>query len=60
MKDTCPSEEILKLYRSLGGEIITTGSDAHYLDQIADASQYLYLPEWTPRAVLDWLLYGGE
>ena len=39
---------------------LIVNSDAHYLDQIADASQYLYLPEWTPRAVLDWLLYGGE
>lgn len=26
---TTPTAEILKLYRSLGGEIITTGSDAH-------------------------------
>ena len=44
----------------LAGVRTITGSDAHYLDQIADASQYLYLPEWTPRAVLDWLLYGGK
>ena len=42
------------------GAAVLRGSDAHHLDQIADASQYLYLPEWTPRAVLDWLLYGGE
>ncbi|MBD5155128.1 MAG: histidinol-phosphatase HisJ family protein [Oscillibacter sp.] len=29
LKDTTPSVEILKLYRSLGGEIITIGSDSH-------------------------------
>jgi histidinol-phosphatase (PHP family) len=32
IRDGCgpfPSEEILRLYRSLGGEIITIGSDAH-------------------------------
>lgn len=29
MKDTMPSTEILKLYRSLGGEILTIGSDSH-------------------------------
>lgn len=30
-----PCEEILKLYRSLGGEIITVGSDAHKPEDIA-------------------------
>ena len=35
------------------------GSDAHYLDQIRDAHQYMELEERTPRAVLDWLLAGG-
>ena len=32
LRDGCgpfPSEEILRLYKSLGGEIVTTGSDAH-------------------------------
>ena len=32
LRDGCgpfPSEEILRLYRALGGEIVTTGSDAH-------------------------------
>lgn len=29
LKDLTPAEEILKLYRSLGGEIITIGSDSH-------------------------------
>jgi len=31
-----PSYEILKLYKELGGEIITIGSDAHHLIHIAD------------------------
>ena len=31
------------------------GSDAHYLDQILDAHQYMTVPERTPKAVLDWL-----
>ena len=32
IRDGCgpfPSEEILRLYRSMGGEIVTLGSDAH-------------------------------
>ena len=29
LKDTMPSREILRLYRELGGEIITIGSDSH-------------------------------
>ena len=35
MKETCPSEAILRLYRTLGGEIITTGSDAHCPEHVA-------------------------
>lgn len=38
LRDGCgpfPSEEILRLYRSLGGEIITVGSDAHKPEQAA-------------------------
>ena len=35
-------------------------SDAHYLDQILDAHQYMELPERTPKAVLDWLRAGGR
>ncbi|MCI8284939.1 MAG: histidinol-phosphatase HisJ family protein [Firmicutes bacterium] len=45
MSCTCPSEEILRLYLSLGGEILTMGSDAHTPDKIADhfefAAEYL-------------------
>lgn len=29
LTDTTPSQDILKLYRKLGGEIITIGSDSH-------------------------------
>lgn len=29
LKDTTPSEDILKLFKQLGGEIITIGSDSH-------------------------------
>ncbi len=42
---TLPSKSILKLYRDLGGEIITTGSDAHVPhavgQNIADAQELL-------------------
>ena len=34
------------------------GSDAHYLDQIRDAHQYMALPARTPQAVLAWLRAG--
>ncbi len=32
-----------------------TACDAHYLDQIPDAHQYMHLEEMAPGAVLDWL-----
>lgn len=32
--DTMPSFEMLKWYRECGGEIITAGSDAHYLEHV--------------------------
>lgn len=45
LKDTTPSRDILRLYKDLGGRIITIGSDAHntaYLgDHIADAQRIL-------------------
>ena len=45
MRCTCPSEEILRMYRQMGGEIIVIGSDAHTPDRITDhfdyASEYL-------------------
>ena len=36
LKDTTPSREILKLYKDLGGKIITMGSDAHSIKYLAD------------------------
>ncbi|MBR5049143.1 MAG: histidinol-phosphatase HisJ family protein [Erysipelotrichaceae bacterium] len=36
LKDTQPSRRILKLYRDLGGRIITVGSDAHRTEYVAD------------------------
>lgn len=45
LEDTQPSREILRLYKDLGGRIVTIGSDAHstqYLgDHIADANKIL-------------------
>lgn len=34
-KETLPSLAVLKFYRSLGGEIVTVGSDAHYTKDVA-------------------------
>ncbi|MEE8392254.1 MAG: histidinol-phosphatase [Anaerolineae bacterium] len=34
MSETCPSLEVLRWYRELGGEILTFGSDAHTLDKV--------------------------
>lgn len=36
LKDTTPSGKILKLYKDLGGRILTTGSDAHTVRYLAD------------------------
>lgn len=36
LTDTQPSKKILKLYKDLGGKIITVGSDAHNTKQLAD------------------------
>lgn len=36
LTDTMPSRDILKLYRFLGGDIITIGSDAHNTEYIGD------------------------
>lgn len=35
LNDTTPSNDILKLYKSLGGSIVTLGSDAHKEEDIA-------------------------
>lgn len=36
LKDTQPSKAILKLYKDLGGKIITVGSDGHSMQYVAD------------------------
>ena len=36
LKDTQPSRAILKLYKDLGGKILTAGSDAHFSKVLAD------------------------
>lgn len=36
LKDTQPSKDILKLYKDLGGKIITVGSDAHKTEYLGD------------------------
>lgn len=42
MKDTMPDMYLLKLYRELGGEIITVGSDAHLLEHVGVVSRKGY------------------
>ena len=39
---TTPTEEILRIYRRLGGEIITVGSDAHRPDHVGHALPWAY------------------
>ncbi len=41
LKDLTPSIDILKLYRQLGGEIITTGSDSHRAEQVGTQIPYV-------------------
>lgn len=36
LSDTMPSKDILRLYKDLGGKIITIGSDAHSTKYLAD------------------------
>lgn len=42
LPDLTPSRYILKLYKELGGEIITTGSDSHNTEQVAVKFDYIY------------------
>lgn len=42
LPDLMPSTNILKLYKNLGGEIITVGSDSHTPDQIATKFDYVH------------------
>ena len=40
LNDLTPSRDILKLYRELGGEIITIGSDSHRAEQLGQYIQF--------------------
>ncbi|MBR5340592.1 MAG: histidinol-phosphatase HisJ family protein [Erysipelotrichaceae bacterium] len=42
LSDTQPSRNILKLYKDLGGRIITVGSDAHRTEYLADHIRDVY------------------
>lgn len=42
LKDTQPSRAILRLYKDLGGKIITVGSDAHSTKYVADHLDDVY------------------
>lgn len=42
LPDLTPSRHILTLYKDLGGEIITTGSDSHNPTQVAYNFDYIY------------------
>ena len=42
LKDLTPSTYILKMYKDLGGEIITTGSDSHITSQVAFKFDFIY------------------
>lgn len=42
LPDLTPSRYILNMYKELGGEIITTGSDSHMPSQIAYKFDYIY------------------
>ncbi len=41
LEDLTPSRDILKLYRELGGEIITIGSDSHRAEQVGAMIPYV-------------------
>lgn len=42
LPDLTPSRSIINMYKDLGGEIITTGSDSHHPSQIAYQFDYIY------------------
>ncbi len=42
LKQTLPSIEVLKLYHDLGGEILTIGSDSHFVDHVGANIQDAY------------------
>lgn len=42
LDDLTPSREIIRLYRELGGEIITVGSDSHAEEHVGCQIRYIY------------------
>lgn len=42
LDDLTPARDIIRLYRSLGGEIITVGSDAHAEEHVGCQIRYIY------------------
>ena len=54
----CPEELFDRA--DLKGVPHITACDAHYLDQIPDAHQFMELAEATPQAVIAWLRRGGR
>lgn len=42
LEDLTPARDIIRLYRSLGGEIITVGSDAHMKEHVGCRIQYVH------------------
>ena len=42
LPDLTPSRQIINMYKDLGGEIITTGSDSHNESQVAYKFDYIY------------------
>ena len=53
VSQNCPPDLFQRA--DLAGVRHITACDAHYLDQIPDAHQYMALPERTAQAVLAWL-----
>ncbi len=53
----CPPELLRR--RDLAGVRTITACDAHYLHQIPDAHQTMFLSALTPEAVLEWLRRSG-
>jgi len=54
----CPPD--LPQRPDLAGVPLIRDCDAHYLDQIPDAHQFMDLPQATIPAVLAWLRHGGQ
>ena len=54
----CPPD-LFCIRRDLRGVPSVMGSDAHYLDQIQDAHQWMEVPSRSPEAVLAWMRRGG-